>query len=309
MNKNTISVNVSLKEAIKVALAYSNDLNENKHIEELSNIIYTNWYTKSHIKKKFELFPHEDWNQIFNAVHHGTYKWEKEWKVLKVSSVGRIIAVRKDEERMFYPGDYISSNRLGVLPAPGMFVEVISRREPLGGQDGFWISYSSTWSEVSKDIIRIYWNISPEGSIHLIEEITEKIDNSFPYSFKVPTDEIGYQRADTAVLYFSASAFQKIQPILKSIYKEMKSFLYPDTPGFTKVLEAGMGLAEDPLDNSESFGMNRCRLIAEGCIKAFGQGLNTLMELDESVQNYLIAEGVDLSCPYLNKGRNDAYEW
>lgn len=317
MKKYTVNIEkdiiISLKQAIKIASSFESNINDDSSganfIEELSNLLYIQWYTKSDVKKKFELFPHEDWGQIFNAAHKGTYHWERGWKVLKVSSAGRVIAVRNDEERMLYPGDYISTVRLGVLPAPGTEVEVVSRRDSVEDQPGFWISYSSTWSQVSKDIIRIYWNVSPEGSIHLIEEITEKFNNSFPYSFKVPIDEIGYQRADTAVLYFGSSDFQKVQPILKSIYKEMKSFLYPDTPGFTKVLEAGMGLAEDPLDKSESFGMNRCRLIAQGYKKALEQGLNTILELDESIQNYLTDEGVNLSCPYLTKGSHDAYEW
>jgi len=307
------SSSLALQEAIIVAREYVNDKKHNlknkNFILELSDFLYINWYTKSQIKKKFEVFPHKNWGQIFNTIHEGRYEWEKGWKVLRVSNIGRIVVTRKDEERMLYPGDYISPDRLGILPSPGMMVEVVSSRTSLETQEGFWISYSSTWSRISKDIIRIYWNVSPEGSIHLIKEITKHLNNSFPYSFKVPIDEIGYYRADTVVLYFTASDFQKIQVILKSIHKKIKPFLYPETPAFTKVLEEGIGLAEEPLDNSESFGMNRCRLIAQGYTKILEKGLDIMSDVDIAMQKYLADEGVNLLYPYLNKGSTDTYAW
>lgn len=302
----------SLKKAIEIASNFSkssNKLLDESFIDDLSNVLYRQWYTKSNAKKTFELLPHEDWAQVFRTAHTGTYRWEKDWRVLKVSSSGRIIAIHKGEERMLYPGDYIAFTRAGILPALGSTIDVVARRDTIESQPGFWIAYSSTWSQISGSLVRIYWNINPEGAIYLAKEISAKIPDDIPYSFKLPIEATGYKRSDVAVLYFESNQFDGLKTTLKSIYSTMIPFLYPEVPEFTKILELGVGVSEDPSIELESFGMNRCRLIAEGYISAVKLYPNNRLKIETSVQNYLIKSGIDLSSPHLNKGSNNDYEW
>ncbi len=300
---------ISLDQALRIASTFKSHKEETESTNALANLLYVHWYTKSEIKKVNIPLPHTKWAEVFRSVHKGTYLWEKGWKVLKVSSIGRVIAIRGQEERMLYPGDYISSARLSLLPAPGTEIEIVSRRDSIEDQPGFWISYSSTWSQVSKSIIRIYWNINPEGAVHLVKQISEKIPDDIPYSFKLPVESIGYQRADVAVLYLETSNFAELKAKIKSIHGVMIPFLYLEVPGFTKILEPGVGLAEDPQEKSESFGLNRCRLIAEGYQVAKKMYPNDFSAMKISIQNYLEEHGIDLSHPYLNEGSKDVYEW
>lgn len=46
----------------------------------------------------------------------------------------------------------------------------------------------------------------------------------------------------------------------------------PPVPLFTKPLAPGLGLAEDPGDRL-SFGQSRCRIAAEGLVRAHAQGV------------------------------------
>lgn len=299
----------ALDRAIMIASAFEPHTKDTEVTNELSNLLYTQWYTRSGIEKTDTPLPHAQWAEVFRAVHRGTYCWEEGWKVLKVSTAGRVIAIRGQEERMFYPGDYISSIRLGLLPAPGTEIEVVSRRDSTEDQPGFWIAYSSTWSQISTPIIRIYWNISPAGAVHLVDQISEKLSDDIPYSFKLPVDPIGYRRADAAVLYFEANNFDELKAKIKLIHAAMIPFLHPEVPEFTKILEPGLGLAENPLEESESFGLNRCRLIAEGYQIAEKTYPNDFSAIRVSIQNYLEEVGIDLACPYLNPGVSHDYKW
>src|SRR5436305_14389954 len=59
-----------------------------------------------------------------------------------------------------------------------------------------------------------------------------------------------------------------IVELLVDVYQAVKDNLKPETPLFTKRLAAGLGFAEDP-GNGESFGMSRCRIVAEGLWSAY----------------------------------------
>lgn len=309
IKKRLTDVKQSFVSDLDQAIVLASSFEPYDSVDELSNFLYTHWYTKSSIKKVNKPLPQQEWEEVFRAVYNGTYCWEKGWKVLKVSSAGRVVASREKEERMLYSGDYISLLKPGLLPVPGTEIEVVSRRDSTEDQPGFWIAYSSTWFQISESIIRIYWNINPEGAIHLTKLISEKLSDYIPHSFKLPIEEIGYQRVDTAVLYIEANDFMKLKPMIKLIYTAMIPFLHSEVPGFTKMLEPGVGLAEDPMDKSESFGLNRCRLIAEGYQLARKNYSNDLSAIKPIIKNYLERQGISLTSPYLNNRGKDEYEW
>jgi hypothetical protein len=73
------------------------------------------------------------------------------------------------------------------------------------------------------------------------------------------------------------------------------------TPLFTLPIQPGVGCAEDP-NTGESFGMNRCRLAAEGIVDAWRKGKNTSDERLNAIAERFSQEGFDLDQPHLNPG-------
>jgi hypothetical protein len=65
-------------------------------------------------------------------------------------------------------------------------------------------------------------------------------------------------------------------------------------------------LAEDP-GNMESFGTNRCRILAEAIWLAFTQGAQTERERLRVVRNQFEQYGLSLDQPWLNPGSVDRY--
>ena len=78
--------------------------------------------------------------------------------------------------------------------------------------------------------------------------------------------------------------------------------------GSLERLARGLSFAEDP-GTQESFGMSRCRLLAEGLFLAFQEGLFRTGERLERVRRHFDNSGASLDRPYLNFGAVDPYEF
>jgi len=161
----------------------------------------------------------------------------------------------------------------------------------------------------SEPLIRFYWHIDPEGAAPLVRAITTSLnDAGYAFRFKVLNDPSHFTRCDAAVLYTHKSDYGAIVPILERIYSEVARNLKPFTPVFTKQLAFGLGFAEDP-GGAESFGMHRCRILAEGLVRAHDLRHQELKTRVSTVLETLEAEGIRIEAPFLNPGSVDNYQF
>src|SRR5262249_40765873 len=109
-----------------------------------------------------------------------------------------------------------------------------------------------------------------------------------------------------AVLYVAKRHYRVAALLLADVYRAIGPSLKAATPLFTKTLADGLGLAEDP-KTGESFGMNRCRLLAEAVCNAHARGLDTAEARLSEFTAAFGAVGLSLERPYLNRGSADAY--
>lgn len=277
--------------------------------QQLIDGCYQAWYTRSAEEKNISPLPQPDYPQVYRVMHRGDGEWEPGWLVQKVSSAGRLMVSRDEEIRIVAPGDYLTPEKPGLLPRPGMSVSVVARREIADEQPGFWITASPAWYQLEPGLLRLYWNTDPEGGALLVEQVTRNISDTVPYSLKLPVDAIGFQRADAAVLYIQASYFAQIRPTLVGIHRHMQPRLWPQVPGMCRVLAPGLGLAEDPPHANESFGLHRCRLIADAIIAAGPKRWHDPSRLAELVKLSLQEAGIDPDRPYLNPPARKDYDW
>ena len=92
----------------------------------------------------------------------------------------------------------------------------------------------------------------------------------------------------------------------RGIHREVATELHPSVPLFSKPLASGLGVAEEP-DNGESFGQQRCRLVAEALCDAHLAGAHTHDERLRVVREHLARSGVDPDRPYLRSASEDVY--
>jgi class II lanthipeptide synthase len=179
---------------------------------------------------------------------------------------------------------------------------------------GFYFAVGdSAWRDSdSDDIVRVYWNSTPRGALRLMDNLTTALNRgAIPFQFKTLHDPAAFDRCDTAVLYLPKRSFELVKGTLVSVYGRLREELRPGTPAFTKMLAPQVALAEDPGDGS-SFGMHRCKLMADALVSAHEHAMRSLEERTDHVVAHFAAAGVRvIDEPYLRAGSDDDYslEW
>ena len=184
-------------------------------------------------------------------------------------------------------------------------------------QNGFYMAVgnlgtqSKVESESQSETVRVYFNVTPEGAVVVMGSLTEKLNPvAVPFSFKVLYNPADYERYDSGVLYFEKSNYELVRQVLSDVYGENKSYFQSEIPLFTMELAPGLGLAEEPdkkFASQESFGMNRCQIIANGLLAAWQQGNNSTEGKMKAILEQFSLLGIDLQRPYLNANSEDIY--
>jgi hypothetical protein len=160
--------------------------------------------------------------------------------------------------------------------------------------------------------VRIYFNFTPEGAVGVMGTLTQQLnDLAIPFSFKVLYNPQDYGRHDSGVLYFDKPDYQQVKTTLQDIYLTNQSYFHREIPLFTMQLAPGLSLAEEPNQKfveKESFGMNRCQIIANGLLKAWYQGDNSIDGRMQAINTEFSHLGIDLAKAYLNPGSEDIYQ-
>lgn len=209
-------------------------------------------------------------NRSRNTTDHG-------WQVVELLGNGSLAASKRGVVRRFVAGSYLSAERgPGTPPAKGDAVSVYVRKESLLTQDGNYFVFSETvgaepeWS----GLYRFYWNVAPEGAAALVEAVTEECNSlQLSFRFKCPRQAASYFRRDAGVLYLYREHAHVGLPVVERIRRRVEEWLRggeASTPLFTRRLADGLGFAEDP-PGRESFGMHRCRLVAEAVLNGTGE--------------------------------------
>jgi hypothetical protein len=159
--------------------------------------------------------------------------------------------------------------------------------------------------------VRIYFNLTPEGAVAVMGSLTRWLnEKAIPFSFKVLYNPGDYERHDSGVLYFDKSDYEVVRKVLQAVYGENESHFQPEVPLFTMQLALGLGLAEEPDSKfvaQESFGMNRCQIVANGLLEAWHNGDDSPEGRMNAILQQFSLLSIELQCPYLNANSEDIY--
>jgi hypothetical protein len=161
--------------------------------------------------------------------------------------------------------------------------------------------------------VRIYFHLSPEGAIAVMASLTEQLNAiNIPFSFKVLYNPSNYDRYDSGVLYFEKNFYSQVQNSLQIVYAENERYFRSEVPLFTKQLVPGLAVAEEPdqkFAERESFGTNRCQIIAEALLATWDRGDHSPQNRLEAIFQNFFRLGIEIKQPYLNAYSQDIYTW
>jgi len=238
-------------------------------------------------------------------------RWDAGWQVYQVLPSGQLLAHKGGRSRALWPGEFLSTDAPGMALRPGMNLSVFFMRETKTMQPGFYFAFGAAEAGEldTLSLARLYWNVRAEGAVPLMRAVTRGLNRfQVPFRIKCLTNTAFYTRNDAAVLYVEKRFYRVTARVLAGVHREVARHLRPDAPLFTKPLAAGLALAEEPY-TGESFGMQRCRMLAEGILSAHARGARDDGSRLEEVGRHFAAYGLKLEAPYLNPRSIDQYEF
>jgi hypothetical protein len=292
----------------------------------LGEILYQNYHCRTDtlnndLGDNLDFIDNRDFLDLLSQANTGKGSWDPGWQIIRIEK-NRQLVVHKDGLTLWiHPWQFASYDREIKMGKKGYIPMVREYRLLL---PGFYMANSDAPLDdpAVPPIVRIYWNIHARGSVRLLQSITLRLNaNRVPFKFKILSNPSLFKRADSAVLYVCKKYLPGLREILSKIYQASKQYMKDETPLFAKRLAPGISLAEDP-DNGESFGQNRCRILAEAICtiavarkmaeREYGSDFSThsicIKEID-GIESYFNKFGIDIDRPYLkSKSSIDDYD-
>lgn len=233
----------------------------------------------------------------------GVGPWERGWVVRGLD--GSDIVAERHGVRFWVTPDRF--RQAGPESGEGSVGSVRIPREYRRWLPGFyWVNGDTEHPPEPDTVVRLYWNVTPGGGVHLTEVLTRVLNGDrVPFRFKTADHPGYYVRADSAVLYMPRKVYDEAFPLIEKIYEEVSVDVHPDVSVLVKALAPGLGLAEDRGDGG-SFGLYCCGLIADALSHRESVGLAPAARC-EHVFAHLRDRGLDPERPYLNPGEPDTY--
>jgi hypothetical protein len=285
-------------------------LPENLLIRALQGVLYNRCY--AHRMDEWPPQPPAPDPQLVTRLsrsNRSRERWDPGWKIYLTLPTGQIYVSKGERQRSSMPGEYITSAASGVAPQVGDWATLRADRESHALQASFYFMFSETLSDVwdEHNLIRFYFHCTPQIVEPLIEHLTIELNRYLvPYRMKALNDAALYTRTDSMVLYCAKRYFDIVYRILLLMPESISSSLERSVPLFSKYLLPGIGLAEDP-NTGESFGMHRCRLVAEGIFDAWQLGHQSVAARLRAVAARFAMNGFEIDAPYLNPGSRNLF--
>ena len=244
-----------------------------------------------------------------SAANCGRTTWQTGWCVQRVDRGGSIVAVKGDVQRRVQVGDYAMTFSEELLPRVGGAVMLCRRKESLTLQAGVYYAFGDALPELDQagEVLRLYFHASQAAVVPVFETITKDLNTwRVPFTLKTMMRSQDCDRTDATVLYLPKRCYPRFVDLIHQRSALLSAQLKPEVPLFTKPLCSGIGLAESPV-TPESFGLHRCRLLAEAIVMAWTNGRQDEAARLQATEQRFVAEGLSLNQPYLNPGSEDIY--
>ena len=232
--------------------------------------------------------------QIIGKTESGFLQVHKNGLTLHILSQEHLL----EDERSAGVGEIVRVKMPCQLVEPGYFIAV--------GTAG---SINNLVSPPNNPIVDIYFNITSDGALALMDEVTTQLNAiAIPFHFQVRYQPEDYIYADTAMISFAKNEYSRLQKIVKSLYQDYQDYFRSETPLFTKCLAPGLSVGERPTIDV-SLVQHRCRIIADALVIAWQHSQNTTTEKLEQIKNCFRLANLDLQHPYLNANSKDIYSF
>lgn len=237
-------------------------------------------------------------SQDLVAANCGTGSVDLGWTFIG-RDAGRWIVARKGLWLYPRPDEVVTDGSRD--PSPGQLVAVRLPSDAPDMSPGFYMALGDRGfsADIPRALDRFYLNLRREGAVDFTRLATRHLNGMrLAFRAKVVDEPGGFDRCDSALLAFERCDRVEAGAAAIAIHAALADAVDAETPALTRRLAPGLAFAEDP-ESGESFGTQRCRLIAEAVVTAHERGVGDLAGRLELVRERFAREGTSLETPYL----------
>ncbi len=245
--------------------------------------------------------------QCLDRANAGRERWDAGWVIQRFALNGQPVVRKGELERIAVPGSFISPVTQGMVPRLGDAVVLRAPAGALGLQPGYYFAFGETLDELADQsaLVRFYFHCLAADAEALMRMSTKMLNRfQIPFQMKLPSAPALYGRTDGGVLYVGARFIPIALRVIEAVRIAVP--LAPSVPLFAKPLWSGIAAAVDP-GTGESFGLHRCRLVAEGIVQSWSEGRTDLPGWLAAVTARFSAAGLDIARPWLGPGWMDLF--
>ena len=224
------------------------------------------------------------------------------WQLLDQRVDGTVQVSKSGRFRSAAPADYERDE------SPiGLLYRLRIVREQRDWLPMFYFAHSETLPNQfeDRDNLRFYFHCDPSEATKIIRSVTGTLNRyETPFRLKCLNHPKLYGRSDALVLYLEKRYAPFVARCLIHLEATEAWNLSESVPLFTRRLAPGISIAEDPGDG-QSFGQQRCRLLAEAMIDAYQSGCLHKPTVVDKIASRFRRDGFRLATPHLNPGSVD----
>lgn len=283
--------------------------------DELQKIIYQKFYIQPCESLSHDLPTMESLKENIaelGKANTGNDYFDEGWMTEKNDDGDAFIATKGNYRMQLKPGEFLNVLSGKSSKDNRREVKIYRAKEQAGVNDIFYFAYGKAVADFNEDFMgRFYFNATFEGNRKLLNLITLFLNEfNVSFIFKCLIHPFYYGRSDTSVLYVNKQYANFAFDHLESIYHEINDHLRDSLPLFVYPVKNGIGFAEQPPAESESFGTHWSKIIAAGMMKAFENNIPKEKWPDEVLKHIEKNHGyTDLSCLYQNPDSNYPYSF
>ena len=284
-------------------------------VQHLSCELYVNCYCRRFngviTDSVDDAAPDESFIAALSAANSSREHLDRGWRILRKLPTGHYVVEKRGLTRTLFVGEFISHAEPRGPAEEGCSISVFCPRESRTTLPGFYYALGETITDEQDDreLLRFYWNVQANGVARLMRLLTQRLNRfQLPFRLKVLNSPTAYNRSDAAVLYLNKEFYRVAAELLVDVHRQVHNELDDHTPLFSKRLIPGLGLAEEP-GTGESFGQQRCRVLAEAVLNAYDLNLEDEQERLEEVVKAFEVNGLNINLPHLNPGSTEDYEF
>jgi hypothetical protein len=180
----------------------------------------------------------------------------------------------------------------------------------------FYVSFNDTSDEFdhvqeesfARNSVYIYLNFRSSAAVDALGFFSRNLNKEkVLHSFQVLHNPLNYNRHYVAILRFDRSAYDITGFHIHNFYLEHSCLFENTVPILTKTIMPGVAISERPKEEN-SFGLNRCRILANAIADEFEHGNGTIESKMKFMIENLEKSQIDINKPYLNPGSGDSYK-